>query len=187
MDLNGILFPSPNNNFQVEDFEEELIFIPKIKADDSSEQYEEVVIGYIPCLLLLSKSRNQISKNFMIYFHGNAEDIFYAREIADKIRMNLYSNVLIVEYPGYSIYKEDKGSDKILQDSIYVFDYITAKLNIDPNYLYVFGRSLGSAPSCYLSSKRSFAGLVLMSPFTSIQAVAENLVGGLIKFLIAER
>lgn len=47
------------------------------------------ILGYIPCLLLQYKKKNLLSKNFMIYFHGNAEDIFFARDIADRLRLNL--------------------------------------------------------------------------------------------------
>lgn len=92
----------------------------------------------------------------------------------------------MIEYPGYSIYKESKSSKKILEDAIYVFDYLTNILSVNPNHIYVLGRSIGSAPSCYLSSKRNFAGLILMSPFTSIQNVAKNLVG-ILSFVVAER
>jgi abhydrolase domain-containing protein 17 len=95
-------------------------------------------------------------------------------------------NIILVEYPGYSIYKETKGAQKVLDDSVYVYDYLTHKLNVEPNHIYVFGRSIGSAPSCFLASQREFGGLILMSPFTSIQSVAKNLVG-FISFLVAER
>lgn len=64
---------------------------------DYSKYYKENISkqdiqGYIPCLFLESKIKNKISKNFLLYFHGNAEDIFYAREIADRIRNNLSVN-----------------------------------------------------------------------------------------------
>ena len=96
-------------------------------------------------------------------------------------------NVLIVEYPGYSIYKSEKSSDKVLEDSLTVFDYLTDVLNIDSENIYVIGRSIGTSPALYVSSKRKPAGLVLMSPFTSVRAVAQNLVGNMLKFLISER
>jgi hypothetical protein len=86
MELHSIVFPSPEFSHDIEDHKEELIFIPKIK---SYEDEKEEVLGYIPCLILESKKKNLISKNFMVYFHGNAEDIFYAREIAERIRHNL--------------------------------------------------------------------------------------------------
>lgn len=47
------------------------------------------LLGHIPCLFLQSIKKNLISKNYLLYFHGNAEDIFYARDIADRMRNNL--------------------------------------------------------------------------------------------------
>jgi hypothetical protein len=94
--------------------------------------------------------------------------------------------MIVVEYPGYSIYPGDKNSDQLLQDSVSVFDYLTNFLEIEPNNIFVFGRSIGSAPSSYLASQRKFGGLILMSPFTSVKSVAKNLVG-FFSFLISER
>lgn len=95
--------------------------------------------------------------------------------------------VLLIEYPGYSIYKETKDSNMILNDALTVFDYLINVLQADNNNIFILGRSIGSGPALYLSSKRKAAGLILLSPFTSIQAVAENLVGGLLKYLVSER
>jgi fermentation-respiration switch protein FrsA (DUF1100 family) len=64
---------------------------------------------------------------------------------------------------------------------------LTENLGVDPENIIIFGRSIGSAPATYLSSQRKPGALVLMSAFTSVRAVAENLVGTLLKFLISER
>jgi hypothetical protein len=184
MDLNALIFPAPDHELsKVEYFEGELIFIPKDKniSNINLEKY-----SFIPCILLLSKMKT-IAKNFCIYFHGNAEDIFLARDVADKIRNNLYMNVLLVEYPGYSIYSEEKSSDQVLQDSLTVFDFLKETLKISEDNIYVFGRSIGCSPGLYLCGQRKPAGLIMMSPFTSIRAVAENLVGNVLKFLVGER
>lgn len=95
-------------------------------------------------------------------------------------------NVLIVEYPGYSIYSEEKSSDKVLKDTLYVFDYLTKILEVDPENIFVFGRSIGSAPGSYLSSERKFRGLILMSPFTTVKNVAKSLVS-IFSILVSDR
>jgi len=41
-------------------------------------------------------------------------------------------NILAVEYPGYSFYKEDKCAQIIEADSLFVYDYFKDVLNIDP-------------------------------------------------------
>jgi esterase/lipase len=184
MDLNSILFPAPSFSIELlDEFYEELIFIPKIKNEMSLDDKED---SYIPCLCLLSGSK-KVNKNYCLHFHGNAEDIFVARDISNNIRESLNMNMIIVEYPGYSVYKEEKKSEKILSDALTVYDYLTEKLNIHEDNMYIFGRSIGTSPALFLASKRKPAGLFLMSPFTSIRAVAQNIVGNIFKFLISER
>lgn len=94
--------------------------------------------------------------------------------------------MLIIEYPGYSIYYEDKSAETVLSDSLFVFDYINKVLKFENKNIFVFGRSIGSGPSSYLSSERLLGGLMLMSPFTSIKKVVKNLIGFL-SFLVSER
>jgi len=184
MDLNSILFPAPKFSIEyLDESYEELIFIPKYNNHLYSDEKE---VSYVPCLCLLTGAK-KVSRNFCLHFHGNAEDIFIARDISENIRESLNMNMIVVEYPGYSIYKEQKSSDKILSDALAVYDYLTEKLNINEDNIYIFGRSIGTSPALFLSSKRKPAGLILMSPFTSIRDVAENIVGNIFKFLISER
>lgn len=86
MDLNGIIFPSPQFDYCIEDYEHELIFIEKKLKPGTTKSGEG---NHIPCLLLQAKLKS-LSKYFMVFFHGNAEDIFIARDIAEKIKDYLY-------------------------------------------------------------------------------------------------
>jgi hypothetical protein len=193
MDLNELVFPSPQPNVNILfQYENELIFIPKVQVKENSNYFSSSSNPkfsnneFIPCLLLLSRIK-YISKYFLIIFHGNAEDIFASRDLAEKIKFELSINVIIVEYPGYSLYKESKSSEKVLHDSLTVYDYLIDYLKIDEENIFVFGRSIGSGPSLYLSSKRNPGSLILMSPFTSVRAVVGNLVGNFLKYFISER
>jgi len=62
---------------------DELLFIPKPKIKNTDE------LRYIPALLLFPIFK---SKNVLIFFHGNAEDIFLARSLMEELRIKL--NVL---------------------------------------------------------------------------------------------
>ena len=173
MNLNGLIFPSPK--FKMSDakiFGDELIYIPRLlKITDTQD--------YIPCLFLQDQS-NKKSKNFILLFHGNAEDIFGARALGEKLCSQLYMNIIIIEYPGYSIYKtKDSNSNIILENTTIVYDYIKAKFNLNDNNIYILGRSIGSSPAIYLASKRKPNALFVISGFSSIKEVAKNLVGPL--------
>ena len=179
MDFNGIIFPSPSfDKSKISSFKDEIIFIPRNKIDKKA---------YIPVLFLKAQSKTPI-KNYIIFFHGNAEDIFGARLMAERLQYKLNMNILIVEYPGYSIYDTmDKDSNTILEDTTIVYDYLLANVsNISEDNIFIFGRSIGTSPAIYLASKRKPSALFVVSAFTTIRAVAENIVGFL-KVFLSER
>lgn len=46
---------------------------------------------------------------FLLLFHGNNEDIFQLEMAAGIFREELKLNIIVVEYPGYSIYFSKKN------------------------------------------------------------------------------
>ena len=83
-------------------------------------------------------------------------------------------NVIFVEYPGYSIYEDKKQEPKqIYDDSLVVFDWLN-NLKIDKSNIFIYGRSLGTSPAIYLSSKIQPKALFLLSAFTSIKDIGSD-------------
>ena len=177
MDFNSFIFPAPNfDKHLLNLFKNELIFIP---SNNPKDNY------YIPCLFL-NNEKSRASKNFIIFFHGNAEDIFQASLMATPLLEELNMNIIIVEYPGYSIYKGEATAERILENTSIVYDFIQKKFNLEEKNLFVFGRSIGSSPAIYLASIRKPNALFVVSSFTSIRTVAGNMVGPL-KYLVKDR
>ena len=175
MDLNGFVFPSPKFDFNiVKQFDDELIYIP---TNNNNK--------HIPCIFIRDRS-SRLSKNFIIFFHGNAEDVFSARSIGYSLYKKIGMNIIIVEYPGYSIYKGDSEAEKILQNTVTIYDFVKKQFRLEDKNIFVFGRSIGTSPAIYLASVRKPNALFVVSAFTSIRAVADNLVGPL-KYLLKER
>ena len=140
-------------------YKKKLVFIEK--SEDN----------YIPCLFL----RNNESSNFLIYFHGNSEDIFGVENNGLYFKSNFNMNIIIVEYPGYSIYFDKSPEPKtIFLDSINVYNWIKNKFNASDEQIFVYGRSLGTSPAIYLSSKMSPKALFLVSAFTSIKDIGSD-------------
>lgn len=82
-----------------------------------------------------------------------------------------------MEYPGYGLYVGTPGSEKVLEDALYVYDHLTNKFGISEQDIILFGRSIGCSPASYVAKFRNPASLILMSPFKSIREVARDLVG----------
>jgi abhydrolase domain-containing protein 17 len=82
---------------------------------------------------------------FLIYFHGNAEDIGYAYDFANEIRIDLKLNIILMEYPGYGIYKNlEPSADQIANDARQLITFILKNTKINLENVILFGRSMGS-------------------------------------------
>ena len=158
-----VLNPPKCDYSKIESFKNEIIYITK-NQDNA-----------IPCLFI--QDLDQCSK-FLIIFHGNNEDIFESEVLAIFFRDYLKMNILVVEYPGYSIYKSEKDPKVILSDSIFVYDWVKEKFNAEDENIYIYGRSIGSAPAIYLASKRNAKALFVVSGFSSLKNVGKSLYVG---------
>ncbi len=165
-----LIYSPPNFDYsKINSYKKQIIYIPK-----SNQNNEE---NYIPCLFVIEYN---YSANFLIYFHGNGEDIFSCELLGFHISRELKMNIIIVEYPGYSIYPGKPDSEIILNDSLIVYDYIKNKFQLDKNNLFVCGRSLGSAPAIFLSSKKEINTLFLISAFESMKKVGKGFFVGML-------
>lgn len=106
----------------------------------------------------------------ILYSHGNAEDVGLAIPYLEALSERTGCNVFAYEYTGYSL-TEGSPSEQGLYDSIQAaYEYLLAKNKVDPDTIFIFGRSIGSGPSTDLASKlrrHECAGLILQSPLES--------------------
>ena len=144
-----------------------IIFINK------DNQNSNKIENYIPCLFIQEYEQ---SSNFIIFFHGNSEDIFISELLGQYFSEKFKMNVVIVEYPGYSIYKAKKSAETMCNDSIFVYEFIKSKFNLQDKDIYVIGRSIGTGPSVYLATHRTPKALILISPFKSIKSIKNKFI-----------
>lgn len=178
MDFNSIVFPAPTEDKYNELLHsEEIIFIPKTKKDGTKY--------HIPCLYQES-TKNKDTNKLFIYFHGNAEDIFNATSNISVIRGSLPFNTVSMEYPGYSIYYDDKNAETIEDDCLTIYDFFVNKLKIKEKDIVICGRSIGTGPATFLASKRKPSALILISPIKSIRDTAKSILG-FMRFMVKDR
>ena len=162
--LNPPYFGTKSDYESISKFKNKLIFIEKEKNNQSID-------NYIPCLFY----RNPNSSNYLIYFHGNSEHIFQIEYYGLDFRSYLDMNVILVEYPGYSIYQSKKiESSLIYSDALIVCNWLKNKFKINNEQIYICGRSLGTSVAIYLSSKIQPKALFLISAFTSIKDIGKD-------------
>jgi hypothetical protein len=156
----------------------------------TNKMFEELVDRYVPCLLLPPL---KVTNRIVVFYHANAEDLADARYFCQRLNLLLdvgltdQCYILIVEYPGYSLYQGDPNEERVISDIEPIYSFVTQVMNFLPEDLVVIGRSLGSGPATYMASQHRCGALVLISPFTSIQSVVRNNYGHLLSRLVKDR
>lgn len=107
-----------------------------------------------------------------LWLHGNGGNISHRVEDLAMIHHRLGVHILIFDYQGYGR-SEGKPTEKgTYQDARAAVEYLVNKPDVDPEKIVYFGRSLGSAVAVNLAVEKPPLGLVLVSPFSSLEDMA---------------
>ena len=122
---------------------------------------------------------NRDTSGVILWCHGNAGNIINRLEnLRELYRIGL--SVFIFDYRGYGRSQSLRPSEEgLYQDALGAYDYLTRTRMIRPERIVIFGRSLGATVAAEVASHKPAAGLILESPFPSIEAVAKYHYGGL--------
>jgi alpha-beta hydrolase superfamily lysophospholipase len=108
--------------------------------------------------------------DLLIGFGGNGQD---AESLAqDLVRDFPDLQVAVFHYRGYGPSTGTPGEAALLADALTIHDRLTQRLQ--PRRCFAIGISLGSAVAAYLSKKRPLAGILLVTPFDSVAAIAKE-------------
>ena len=114
------------------------------------------------------------NKNFktILFFHGNAG------KIDNRIyKLNEFSkldiNYLIFAYRGFSGNKGKPTEQGLYEDARAAKKWLNSN-GVEDNSIILYGESLGTAIAVDLASSNSFSGLILESPFTSMEILAKK-------------
>ncbi|KEP62842.1 UNVERIFIED_CONTAM: hypothetical protein HHA_309890 [Hammondia hammondi] len=128
-----------------------------------------------------AEGRRKDGKGFcLLYFHGNACDANMMRDWLQIVADELGVTVLIFEYPGYGLLEDyDKSSRGIDLCARIAFEFLVDKLLFPIERIILCGRSIGTGAAAWLASQLAqcnvqVGGLVLVSPYVSLAAVASD-------------
>jgi len=142
-----------------------LIFLPRPASYDRTEEVlvlETADATPIAALYL----PNPQAQYTILYSHGNAEDI---GDIRGRLRdlQDLGFSVFAYDYPGYGLSGGNPSVAGAYRAIDAAYNYLTETLDIPPDRIVVYGRSVGSGPSTDLAAREPVAGLAIESGFTS--------------------
>jgi len=104
------------------------------------------------------------------------------KQISDALGLN----ALIIEFPGYGIYKGKPSSKQICKDALIAFDYLVNEVSFRPEDIFIIGRSIGTGPATFCANKRQPGMLILISAFLSIKKLAKFYGGKFASFFTPE-
>ncbi|MCK4305147.1 MAG: alpha/beta hydrolase [Candidatus Eisenbacteria sp.] len=107
--------------------------------------------------------------------HGNAELIDDWPPRLTRLRQ-LGAGVLLVEYPGYGRSPGAPTQASITAVFVAAHDLLVAREDVDPERIGCLGWSVGAGAACALAAERPLRVLVLMAAFTSIRAMAGEML-----------
>jgi len=111
-----------------------------------------------------------------LYSHANAEDLGnvypWCKFLAKMLKVNLFA----YDYSGYGLSSGSPSEQNCYADITGAYNHLTQTKKIHPSKIILYGRSLGTGPSCYLSARLSqtgiqLGGLILHAPFCSIYRI----------------
>lgn len=111
------------------------------------------------------------NKKSILYFGGNAEDAVYMNYEAGRFNVR---KTVSFNYPGYGESSSNPTQKTLYQSALEIYDGLLEKKIIEADKVVIMGRSLGSSVAAYIAAHRPVAGLIMITPFDSMENVAVN-------------
>ncbi|WP_028575184.1 alpha/beta hydrolase [Desulfonatronovibrio hydrogenovorans] len=153
-------------------FQHRLVYVPYSSLQGDPAQiglgFQEVYID--------SRNGNRVHAWFIpaaqeravvLFCHGNAGNISHRLQTISYLH-SLDVSVLIFDYQGYGRSSGKPSEINTYADARAAWDYLVGTRRIDPDRIFIFGRSLGGAVAADLAAKTDPAGVILESTFTSV-------------------
>src|SRR5438034_9402812 len=119
----------------------------------------------------------------LLWFYGNGETVAAIWPVVRAFQPP-GTALLVLDYPGYGGSGGRATEGALYAAAAAAYAALRARPDVDPQRIYVYGRSLGSAVATYTAAHHPVAGLILESPFTNAAAMAKYHYGLLPRFLL---
>lgn len=115
--------------------------------------------------------RERPQKTLILGFGGNA---WNGQDVAEYLHQLFpRDDVVAFHYRGYAPSSGTPSSKALIADAPLVYDCAVAKLA--PRQIVAIGFSIGSGIAAALAARRNLDGLILVTPFDSLRAIAQSM------------
>ncbi len=108
-----------------------------------------------------------------LWLHGNGGNISHRVEEVAMVHHRLGVNVMIFDYQGYGQSEGKPTEQGAYADARAALKYLKQRPGVTSGKIVYFGRSLGAAVAVNLATAEPPLGLVLVSPFSSVEDMAK--------------
>ena len=158
--------------------QERLIFFPQPLTQDPLRANTGAAIEEVSLVTndqvtlrgwLVHATARQTPAPLLIYFGGNAEEVSWLASSGGR-----YAgwSLLLVNFRGFGGSEGKPGEAELFADALQIYDYAASRA--EGGRVALMGRSLGSGVAVYLAAQRPVAGVILVSPYDSIESVARG-------------
>ena len=109
-----------------------------------------------------------------LWCHGNAGNISHRLENLRLLHDELGVGVFLFDYRGCGRSEGSPSEEGTYRDAEAALAYVLSRLDVDPERIVYFGRSLGAAVAVELATRRPPCALILESPLPSIAELARH-------------
>ena len=113
------------------------------------------------------------SEKLVIYFHGNAGNLYSRIPSLLQIRA-AGLNVIGVGYRGYGKSEGRPSEQGLYLDGETLFEYAKSQLGFSEKNIFILGRSIGTTVAIEVAQRKDIAGLILVTPLTSAKEIAKQ-------------
>ncbi len=146
-------------------FQRNLLYFPRSRSLNGAEVTLKLPV---PGAELIITKQEVEGPKAILYFGGNGEDVSFNLPAFTKAFSN--HSIYLAHYRGYGGSSGSPSEEVILQDALALYDHVSAK----QGKVALIGRSLGTGVAIQVASKRPASSLILVTPFFSIQEIAQE-------------
>jgi len=102
----------------------------------------------------------------ILFSHGNYQTLEDVKAFCEEAQQHGYS-AMAYDYAGYGHSTGCPSEKQACMDIEVVFDYLIQDKKMKPDDIVIVGYSVGSGPSCHITTRHAVKALVLCAPFAS--------------------
>jgi fermentation-respiration switch protein FrsA (DUF1100 family) len=118
----------------------------------------------------LAPARRGGPASLIVYYGGNAEDV--TGQAFEPWPEDW--TLALVNYRGYGASEGHPSERALYADAELVLDALARRPDVDPTRIVLVGRSLGTGVAAHVTGRRPVRGVVLISPYDSMVALAKH-------------